>query len=74
MVVTKLNDKKNNNMLCFKTLTLAPIDINLINYTLLSHEEIGWINNYNSSVYNNISIHLESGKKKWLKKVCKPYI
>ena len=74
MVVTKLNDKKNNNMLCFKTLTLAPIDINLINYTLLSHEEIGWINNYNSSVYNNISIHLENSIKKWLKKVCKPYI
>ena len=74
MVVTKLNDKKNNNMLCFKTLTLAPIDINLINYTLLSGEEIRWINNYNSCVYNNISIHLESNEKKWLKKVCKPFI
>ena len=73
MVVTKLNDKKNINMLCFKTLTLAPIDINLINYKLLSNEEIGWINNYNSSVYNNISIHLENSIKKWLKKVCKPY-
>ena len=74
MVVTKLNDKNNNNMLCFKTLTLAPIDINLINYTLLSGEEIRWINNYNSCVYNNIFIHLESNEKKWLKKVCKPFI
>ena len=74
MVVAKLNDKKNNNMLCFKTLTLAPIDINLINYTLLSGEEIRWINNYNSSVYNNISINLEINEKKWLKKVCKPFI
>jgi Xaa-Pro aminopeptidase len=74
MVVTKLNGEKNKNMLCFKTLTLAPIDINLINYTLLSHEEIRWINNYNNSVYNNISIHLESNVKKWLKKVCKPFM
>ena len=40
MVVTKLNDKKNKNMLCFKTLTLAPIDTNLINYKLLTYEEI----------------------------------
>jgi len=72
MVVTKLNDKKNKNMLCFKTLTLAPIDINLINYQLLTHEEIRWINNYNISVYKEISVYLENSSKIWLKKVCKP--
>jgi len=73
MVVTKLNDKKNKNMLCFKTLTLAPIDNNLINYKLLTYEEIKWINGYNSSVYKHISVYLDSSIKKWLKKVCKPF-
>ncbi|MDB9761764.1 aminopeptidase P family protein [Alphaproteobacteria bacterium] len=73
MIVTKLNDKKNKNMLCFKTLTLAPIDTNLINYKLLTYEEINWVNNYNSSVYKYISVYLESSVKRWLKKVCKPF-
>ena len=74
MVVTKLNDKKNKNMLGFKTLTLAPIDINLINYKLLTNEEIKWINNYNSHVYKNISIYLDSSIKTWLKTICKPFV
>ena len=73
MVVIKLTDGKNKNMLAFKTLTLAPIDIKLINYTLLTEEEIKWINNYNSSVYKELSICLEKGNKSWLKIVCKPY-
>ena len=57
MVVIKLTDRKNKNMLAFKTLTLAPIDIKLINYTLLTEEEIKWINNYNSSIYKELSIY-----------------
>jgi len=74
MVITKLNHKNNKNMLCFKSLTLAPIDINLINYKLLTHEEIKWINDYNNSVYKYISIYLEGSIKKWLKEVCRPFI
>ena len=73
MVVTKLNDKKNKNMLCFKPLTLAPIDTNLINYKFLTYEEINWLNDYNESVYKYISVYLEGNIKKWLKKVCKPF-
>jgi Xaa-Pro aminopeptidase len=73
MVVIKLSDRNNKNMLGFKTLTLVPIDTKLINYNLLTEEEIEWINNYNNSVYKNISVYLKTSNKNWLKKVCRPF-
>ena len=50
MLVKKIKNKNNKNMLTFETLTLAPIDINLINCTLLSKEEKYWLNNYHNKV------------------------
>ena len=73
MVVIKISDRNNKNMLGFKVLTLAPIDTKLINYNLLTEEEIEWINNYNNSVYKNISVYLKTSNKNWLKKVCRPF-
>ena len=61
-------------MLAFETLTLAPIDINLINYNLLTEEEINWLNNYHNIVFKNISSELDKQNKNWLKKVCAPYL
>ena len=66
--------KKNKNMLAFETLTLAPIDINLVNYNLLTKEEINWLNNYHNKVFKNISSKLDKHNKNWLKKVCAPYL
>ena len=66
--------KKNKNMLAFETLTLAPIDINLVNYNLLTKEEINWLNNYHNKVYKSISSKLDKQNKDWLKKVCAPYL
>ena len=60
------------DMLAFKTLTLAPIDLELIEYVLMSNEEISWINNYHSNVYKEISQKLSFKEKQWLKKACKP--
>ena len=71
MLVKKI---KNKNMLAFKTLTLAPIDINLINYNLLTEEEINWLNNYHNVVFKNVSSELDKQNKNWLKKVCAPYL
>ena len=66
--------KKNKNMLAFETLTLAPIDINLVNYNLLTKEEINWLNNYHNKVFKNVSTKLDKQNKNWLKKVCAPYL
>ena len=71
MLVKKI---KNKNMLAFKTLTLAPIDINLVNYNLLTEEEITWLNDYHNEVFKKISSKLDRQNKNWLKKVCTPYL
>ena len=73
MVILKDKNYKNNNLLYFKTLTLAPIDKNLIDYALLNKEETEWINNYNLNVYKNIANKVTLKVKNWLKIICKPH-
>ncbi len=58
--------KKENNNLVFKNLTLAPIDINLINYKLLSRQEKRYLINYHFEVYSKIHKFLSLNEKKWL--------
>tara|TARA_B100000686_G_scaffold353260_1_gene458170 strand:+ start:8156 stop:9958 length:1803 start_codon:yes stop_codon:yes gene_type:complete len=71
MLVKKDKNYKANKMLSFKTLTLAPIDVKLIDANLLNKEETIWINNYHSKVYSEISNKVALNVKKWLKKACK---
>ena len=72
LLVVKDTNSKLNNMLAFKTLTLAPIDKDLIEYSLINNEEILWVNNYHSKVLKNISYKLTPKEKKWLKNICLP--
>ena len=58
--------KKENNKLCFKNLTLAPIDKDLINFRLLSKKEVNYIFSYHIDVYYKISKYLTLKEKKWL--------
>ena len=58
--------KKEKNNLVFKNLTLAPIDINLINFELLSSEEKKYLINYHFEVYSKIHKFLSLSEKKWL--------
>ena len=58
--------KKEKNNLVFKNLTLAPIDINLVNFKLLSSEEKKYLINYHFEVYSKIQKFLSSSEKKWL--------
>jgi len=71
MLVVKDKDYVANKMLSFKTLTLAPIDIKLIDKNLLNKEETIWINNYHSMVYKEISTKVTLNIRDWLKKACK---
>ena len=63
-------DKKNNNLLYFETLTMSPIDKSLIDKNLLNIEEKNWLNNYHSKVLKKISPFLDINEKIWLKKSC----
>ena len=46
----------------------------LINYNLLTEEEIFWLNNYHNKVYEKISNNLDREERNWLKKACSPYL
>ncbi len=53
-------------MLGFETITLAPIDLALIEPKLLDAEEIAWINAYHARVREQISPLVEAGARRWL--------
>ena len=55
-----------------ETLTLFPIDRNLIDYPLLTRDELRWIDRYHQEVYQRVSVHLEGEEKDWLKEKCAP--
>ncbi len=56
----------------FETLTLFPFDINLFDTSIMSDEEIQWVNNYHSTVYNSLSPLLDEAQKQWLKEKTTP--
>ena len=58
--------KKVKKNLVFKNLTLAPIDIDLINFKLLSSQEKEYLINYHFEVYSKIHKFLSLSEKKWL--------
>ena len=58
--------KKYKNKNLFKNLTLAPIDIDLVNFKLLNKEEKNYLSKYHLEVYSKISKFLDSKEKKWL--------
>ena len=40
---------------CFETISFAPIDIDLIELSLLNNSELEWINNYHKKVREKIN-------------------
>jgi Xaa-Pro aminopeptidase len=54
-------------MLGFETLTLAPIDLMLIEPKLLDDEETAWINAYHTRVRQRISPLVEPKARRWLR-------
>ncbi|MCL4115767.1 UNVERIFIED_CONTAM: hypothetical protein GTU68_051690 [Idotea baltica] len=50
--------------------TLYPLDLNMIEASLLSPQEIDWINAYHIRVYSELSPHLTGEIKSWFEKQC----
>ncbi len=58
--------EKRRSSLFFENLTMAPIDIDLINFKMLNKKEKIYLFKYHLSVYNNLSPFLNNKEKKWL--------
>jgi len=58
--------KKVKKKICFKNLTLAPIEKDLINYNLLTKLEKNYLFKYHLDVYSKLSKYLSLNERKWL--------
>ena len=59
-----LDNIKNN--LFFRNLTYAPIDIDMINFKMLTKKERKYLFDYHLEVYSKISKYLNKAEKRWL--------
>lgn len=56
----------------FETMTLFPIDLVLLDKTLLTQEEREWLNGYHQMVWDRVSPLLEyEAERKWLERKCR---
>jgi Xaa-Pro aminopeptidase len=60
------------DFLQFEPLTLCPIDTAPIDLSMLTDEELSWLNDYHKTVYDKLSPHLNYDEKEWLKEATKP--
>lgn len=56
----------------FIPLTLCPIDTAPIDVTLLTDEELSWLNAYHDTVCATLAPHLDAAEKMWLEAATKP--
>ena len=56
----------------FETLTLSPIDRQLIDRNLLTPVELDWLNAYHLRVYSALAEYLTTEEQMWLKEATKP--
>ena len=55
----------------FEVLTLFPYDNRLIDLSMLSAEELAWVNNYHATVRERLMPHLDAEQKAWLEEKTK---
>lgn len=60
-----------NNFNEFETFTLVPICTSCIDKSLLTAEEIEWLNNYNAKVCKEVAPLVEPHVAEWLNKACR---
>jgi Xaa-Pro aminopeptidase len=59
-------------MLCFETLALAPIAKIMIDASLLTADELNWLNQYHQQVWDSLYDKVSDPTKDWLKTACAP--
>ncbi len=52
----------------WEPVTMCPIDLNMVEKSLLSSEEKAWLNDYHRTVYKKVAPLLDKSHRSWLKK------
>jgi Xaa-Pro aminopeptidase len=61
---------KNENFSAFESITLFPIETKLIDLSLMSAQDLEWLNGYHQRIYAALSPTLDDEKKAWLSEKC----
>ena len=67
LLVQPYKDTDFGHFLQFETLTLCPIDMTPVDRSLLTTEEVQWLNSYHQMVYNRLAPHLDEANRQWLR-------
>lgn len=67
MVVKHHCTTEMGELLKFDVISYCPIDINAIDVSMLTQEELSWVNNYHKIVYDKLSPYLNEKEKEWLR-------
>jgi Xaa-Pro aminopeptidase len=59
-------------MLSFETLTLVPIDLRLVEPSLMTAEEIAWLDTYHQRVRESLTSLLDAPTATWLAQATRP--
>jgi Xaa-Pro aminopeptidase len=68
VAIDEKNSKGDSVFYKFETLTLCPIDLDLVKKDMLTQEEINWLNAYHKKVHKMISPQLDKEEKVWLER------
>lgn len=68
--VIKAEKTEFGEFLKFETVTLFPIDKELIDVEMMSDEDIEWLNNYHKRVYDSLAQKLDENEREWLSLKC----
>jgi len=71
VLTTSAGKSEYGEFLRFETMTLFPIDTNLIYFPDLDRSSIDWLNAYHEEVFNRVSPYLNEKEKNWLQEKCK---
>jgi Xaa-Pro aminopeptidase len=58
--------EREDGMLAFETITFAPFDTRLVDTSLMTADEINWLNEYHAKVREKLSPELTDNDREWL--------
>jgi Xaa-Pro aminopeptidase len=67
VLAVKSDIGKTEDFLEFETLSLCPLELDLIDFSMMTELQKEWVNNYHNKVYNTLAPFLEESERVWLR-------
>lgn len=73
-VLTRPAAARHRSYLRFENITMVPIQTKLVDTSLITKDELRWINEYNQTCLQRVGPLLGDVERKWLAKECAPLV